>query len=783
MSPHRRLAAVAMVACVSLPGVACSDDTPPTSGTTTTTRPRFGAGLDRPEGPREPEPELTMAAVSTRPEMVTGGDVLVEITIPEGVAPDDLAVQRGDDDITEAFAGTGRVRTALVTGLELGPNVLRAEVGDMEATLEVTDHPTTGPVFSGPHLPLFACSTEAAGLEPSTPPDCTAPTVVDHRYITTAGAMADLPDPAARPADLAYAVIDGRRVPLIVRRERGVINRGTYTVAVVDPTTTDADPGPATAPSTTRPAATEPATTAPPDDVEPAWNGRLVWRFGGGCGTTYSQGSDGAPAEDPALLARGYAVASSSFTTFQTHCNDVVAAETVMMVTEHISETLGPPEATIGQGSSGGSIQQHLIVQNYPGLLDAAATGEPFPDAVSVSSGVTDCALLGRYYATPVGSALTPLQRTVINGHATTDTCDNWTASFLEALRPTDGCPAVPDDVRYDADVRRGGLRCTLQDANVASLGIDPLSGFANRPLDNVGVQYGLNALNAGALTVDQFLDLNASIGGFDVDGGFSPVRTVSSPETIATAYAGGRVAVGSGDLRVVPIIDVDTFTDLGGDIHDRFRAFALRDRLRLPDGRPAPNHLIWTRQPTDGPLPATGAVPVGADVMTQAVVALDSWLKAIEADEEGGNRAEIVARSRPEQVTDECLDPAGRPVRGPEVYEAGGGCVAPFPISGDPRTAAGERRADDVLKCRLTPVDPAAFGPTLTTEQTARLRRTFPLGVCDWTARGSGQLDPSDTWQSYADGLPFDPVRLLELERQREVTGREDEVADDEGG
>ena len=38
-------------------------------------------------------------------------------------------------------------------------------------------------------------------------------------------------------------------------------------------------------------------------------------------------------------------------------------------------------------------------------------------------------------------------------------------------------------------------------------------TGFARVPWDNVGVQYGLDALTGGAITPAEFLDLNAQIG------------------------------------------------------------------------------------------------------------------------------------------------------------------------------------------------------------------------------------------------------------------------------
>jgi Tannase-like family of unknown function (DUF6351) len=53
--------------------------------------------------------------------------------------------------------------------------------------------------------------------------------------------------------------------------------------------------------------------------------------------------------------------------------------------------------------------------------------------------------------------------------------------------------------------------------------GKDPATGAGRRPLDNVGIQHGLAALNAGEISVDQFLDLNDKVGGFDTDANFRP--------------------------------------------------------------------------------------------------------------------------------------------------------------------------------------------------------------------------------------------------------------------
>ena len=57
-----------------------------------------------------------------------------------------------------------------------------------------------------------------------------------------------------------------------------------------------------------------------------------------------------------------------------------------------------------------------------------------------------------------------------------------------------------------------------------------PETGFAARPLDNVGVQYGLAALNASEISTTQFLDLNEAVGGLGVDGYHVPERHAASP-------------------------------------------------------------------------------------------------------------------------------------------------------------------------------------------------------------------------------------------------------------
>jgi hypothetical protein len=54
-----------------------------------------------------------------------------------------------------------------------------------------------------------------------------------------------------------------------------------------------------------------------------------------------------------------------------TTCADVISAETAMIIKERFIEEFGPPRYTIGAGGSGGSMQQHLLGNNYPGCSTA----------------------------------------------------------------------------------------------------------------------------------------------------------------------------------------------------------------------------------------------------------------------------------------------------------------------------------------------------------------------------------------------------------------------------
>jgi hypothetical protein len=55
------------------------------------------------------------------------------------------------------------------------------------------------------------------------------------------------------------------------------------------------------------------------------------------------------------------------------------------------------------------------------------------------------------------------------------------------------------------------------------------------------------------------------------------------------------------------------------------------------------------------------------------------------------------------------------------------------------------------VLKCRLRPLDFAAYAPVVfTPAEQAQLRTAFPSGVCDYQRPGVGQQRPKGTWLDY---------------------------------
>ncbi len=687
-------------------------------------------------------PSITLEAVSTRAEMVSGGDVLVRARAATGSSIDGVKFLLGDREVTDRFQGSGDVAEAYLDGLVEGDNELTAKRGKTElSSLELTNHPISGPIFSGPHQTPFACTTELAGLGAPTDANCSAPTRVRWAYFpaTPDAELIDLDDPTSVPADVAMIDRDGAKVPFIIRIEEGVIDRSIYEFAVLE-------------------SAPDP-TAAPRSWDDSGWNRTLLYEYGGGCGTGFTQGKFLGHELRRGLLEQGYANVTSTLNVMQTTCNDVLSAEVTMMMIEHITETYGEPTHVIGTGGSGGAIQQLLIAQNYPGLLDAITPALPFPDAVTIAAGVTDCGLLAEFWRSDQGSAFTDEQRLAVQGHGDLAFCRTWISSFLDAVNPTTGCAGDLDPALvYDPQDNPTGARCTLQDANANLYPPNSETGFAERPLDNVGVQYGWEAVLDKLITVDQFLDLNENVGGYDIDGQIVPARHEAPEAVVEASYRNGRALRGDGELRRLPVLLMNPYTDLSIDIHDRFRAFSIRDRMSV-DGVRATNEVIWTRPGTSiSELVNSTTVPI-----VEMVDGVQRWLEALDqATAESGTPTDDagwqarLAKTRPKDLTDDCVTADGTRLAADDVYDTDNVCTREYVIHGDPRTAAGAARRNDVIKCALQPVDASGYaGPggtiTFTSAQAARLESIFPGGVCDWDAPGVGVVPLDGTWRSYS--------------------------------
>lgn len=576
------------------------------------------------------------------------------------------------------------------------------------------------------------CQTEefklSAGgtLGPPLDENCSVQTRVDYLYRSTEGGpLKPLPAPAARPADLARTTtMLGVDVPYIVRVETGTINRAIYQVAVLHDPPSERDPDPWTAPK--------------------AWNQRLIFTFGGGCMYGwYRQGATTGGVEDDVMLRQGYAVASSSLNVFGNNCNDLLAAETMMMVKERAVELLGPPRFTIGWGCSGGSYQNHMIVDNYPGLLDGVMPGCSFPDVVAgMIPYLADSRSLNHYFKTTT-DPWTDDQKKAVVGFVKLETMVGNDERYAGRIAVSELCPDVlPEVMRYDRTGNPKGARCGSFDHTVNALGIAAETGFARRPMDNVGVQYGLKALNAGVITKAQFLDLNEKIGGYDNDGNLAPQRAVADLEGIRNAYLSGRITSGGGGLATTPIIDYRAYSDdlPNGDVHVRYHSYSMRERLLKVNGY-ADNHVMITEDRRHGGY--TTRSPVLRDALAQ----MDRWLTTLTADTSSDPQIVKVRRAKPADLVDACWTRDENPRKIVEKQTRSGRCEELYPSASFPREIAGGPITSDIVKCQVKPIAPADYKVSFAADEMARLRKIFATGVCDWSKPGVEQQKLAGTW------------------------------------
>ena len=760
---------------------------------------------------------LQIRTLSNRADLVSGGDALIEVLRPAGVSST-VKVTANGRDVSDAFAQRvdGRV-TGVVTGLVAGGNTIAAQAdGAGGATLQVTNAPSGGPVYSGAQVTPFFCATTQPRAATGTAPannasglateaidaQCTIATEVRYYYRSTAAGCTLAPpdatppvaydattvpapvppqanpcfrpwDPAAAtPADLASTTTDqGLVVPYIVRVERGTMNRGIYDIAVLHSPTAAAWSG------------------ASP---QPQWNGKVIYQLGASTGQIRRQiRPQTAWTAADAVLSRGFLVVMNSMTDSGTNSNRVLMAETVMMMKEHIIDHFGPIRYLLGNGCSGGSINAATGASIDPGLFDGVTTACAYPDAETTAIEVGDCVQLVEAYQKPEWQALMAGQaaeavnakKAAINGHPDQSGCHGWYNAFgsnakvgnyrqrvvldnasgaITTLPQTVNNCELPAGLVYDPQGNPGGARCNAWDWATSIWGKAPdgIRSFETR--DNVGIQYGLKALLADAITAEEFVTVNEIAGGVDKDTNQQAARSTADSEALSIAYRSGVVSSGL-NLGQTPIIDVRGWDDSAlivqpGSaqasqipIHFIWRSFSIRDRLDREFGDHG-NQVMW--RVGRGGLVPPAMVPL-------ALGAMDRWLTALGADTSNGTRAQKVRAARPAAIADFCLlstdEAQATRVIDPAVCDAD-----PFlRPSSSPRQVAGGPLSENILKCALRAINADEYGNRLDAAQLARLAVVFPTGVCDWTKPGVGQqpaVSPLD-YQGGPGGSPFGPA------------------------
>ncbi|HET7051545.1 MAG TPA: DUF6351 family protein [Solirubrobacteraceae bacterium] len=672
-------------------------------------------------------PALSISVLSGRADLVSGGSALVAINLSRSDRRH-VKVTLGRRNVTRAFAtrGDGSFE-GLVTGLKLGRNTLQATLpSGWAARITLLNHPIGGPVFSGPQLKPWACQQGARDQQ------CDQPPSFSYVYQSTNPAKQGFQpyDPSNPASDVASTTTDqGVTVPFIVRVETGYMDRDQYQISALY------QPG-------------KPWSAVAP---QRQFDHKLLILHGASCGVDYQTGTAPRTTGDNAgdyALGKGFITMSTALDNTGHNCNLPLEAESLVMAKEHVITSYGTIRYTIGTGCSGGSLAQQWIANAYPGVYQGLLPTCSFPDAWSTATQFLDYHLLLSYFTNiskwGTGVAWTPIQMgDVLGGPDGVQNAEVSDAAQFHVAVPTDACAGTTDATRYNPATNPGGVRCAIQDAAINVFGPEPKAlwsanekklgrGFVRPPIDNVGVQYGLAALENGEITPADFVDLNAKIGGLDIDANPIAARDNSggSP-SLARAYRSGMINEAN-NLNQTAIIDCRGPNP--GLFHDTYRAFAVRARLDREHGTHA-NQLIW-----EGPVPLTA----DRNCELNSFIAMDQWLTAVERDHSRKSVARKIIRDKPSRLSDECWDGSGQKLSN-SLCPAG-----VVNVEGTPRTVAGDPLTTDANKCQLKPLSRSDYaGITFTDAEWGQLQQIFPNGVCDYSKPGVDQ-QPTIPWLTY---------------------------------
>lgn len=553
---------------------------------------------------------------------------------------------------------------------------------------------------------------------------------------------------------------------ILLRVEQGTINRFIYTVAMP---ITRGEVGQRLAQS--------------------KWNKRLIFQFNGGSGIGYRQGKQKAKrviARQYQQLLDGYAVISSSGNKTSYTYNMLLAEDTARRVKKHFISLYGEPLYTVGIGGSGGGLAQYLIAQNSKGILDGLIPLYSYPDMISQTTYALDCDLLNNYFtfrAQHKKQWLDWSKRQTIEGM---NALNNFPqrAGYLQPVNQVMSgfVPSLPRGnsecingyfglSSFINNPRQGFLRDmfhpdVVQDVNwsfwqdlVSVLGQDQ-QGFGLSTWDNVGVQYGLLALQQGAITVEEFFDLNSKIGSWKpqtemeeehiwlpfgrklplwlslwgsqnitpITEGFAN-RHKGSINAMQAAYRAGQVFIGKITL---PVIDVRHYLEDDLDMHHVSASFFSRLRIAEQNGH-NDNHIIWISDKDYNPA-------------VLAFKLMDEWLLMLR---DNPNLSTIEAK--PKKLSDQCFSATGEVLfQGANTWDgqwnnkSEGDCQKVFPMFSTSRIQAGSTWSGDMFKCQLMPVNQAIeqglYDSVNMKDYQIKLEEIFPDGVCDYSQIDQGR-------------------------------------------
>lgn len=783
---------LAILLATMLSACSASPDNVGTTGTTTVvTPPTLGA--------------VELRVISNRPDLISSGDVLVEVTLLTANAADDLVLSLNGSDVTSVLTPTAADPNRLlgvVEGMPLGENTIAANIGN---SVTITNHPVGGPVFTGPQIQPWQCRNGDA-----VDAQCNQPATYTWLYKSSNPDNPNLqpydPDnPATDVADSGVQDEAGDPVPFIVREESGYQARDKYTIYTLQ----------------------QPSDTWTPANPISHWNQALLITHGGNCRGHHQTSNPkfddyaGTIPANPAIaqsymaaLEAGWSVLSTSAMNLGHNCNLSYQAESLMMAKERFIEQYGPLRYTVGTGCSGGAITQNMIANAYPGLYQGLLTTCTYPDVMSTATQFADYHILLKYFEASVtvpeqpndfdsfmtqannlgntaitanqardGTVFSIPQQNAIYGHqngiVNASLADS--ALFGEAVDPESSCGGVPATVAGDTSTRfnqttnPGGERCDVLTFMTNMVGPkerfpeeDPRDhwsqieqdlgyGFAGFPLGNEGVLYGLVPLQQGVITPDQFLALNTNIGGVDPSLNVTTERLKPNYPALPNAYRTGILNT-IVNMDTVPIINM-TGPDPGA-AHDAVHGYWVRWRFDREFGH-HDNFAHW----------GGSTVLIGnPNFMNESLLAMQDWLDAIEADSSDSDLAAKIVANRPASAADQC---DGAP----------GMCTEQqMTVFGTPRTEAGADKYGDQVQCQLKPFDRSEnFGAAnalwdaepdqaswlaLEAALTATVDGVTGPYMCDWTQRPL-EWQRTITWLRYQDsqgdmiygGVQMDPA------------------------